>query len=82
MKLGLLLIYLRQLILGDYYSAIFFSLVYLFSNHEGKIATLIGKILNPLFLGLLFLIFLLAFSNPLGAGGTANITAAYTNHAF
>ena len=64
------------------YSAIFFSLVYLFSNHEGKIATLIGKILNPLFLGLLFLIFLLAFSNPLGAGSTANITAAYTNHAF
>ncbi len=64
------------------YSAIFFILVYLFSNHEGKITTLIGKILNPLFLGLLFLIFLLAFINPLGAGSTANITAAYTNHAF
>ncbi|MEY8293539.1 branched-chain amino acid transport system II carrier protein [Limosilactobacillus caviae] len=64
------------------YSAIFFSLVYLFSNHEGKITTLIGKVLNPLFLLLLFLIFLLAFINPLGSGNTANITAAYTSHAF
>ncbi|MCT7824407.1 MAG: branched-chain amino acid transport system II carrier protein, partial [Lactobacillus crispatus] len=64
------------------YSAIFFSLVYLFSNHEGKITTLIGKVLNPLFLLLLFLIFLLAFINPLGSRNTAAITASYARHAF
>lgn len=66
------------------YSAIFFSLVYLFSNHEGKITTLIGKVLNPLFLFLLllFLIFLLAFINPLGSRNTAAITASYARHAF
>lgn len=64
------------------YSAIFFSLVYIFSNHEGKITTLIGKVLNPLFLLLLFLIFLLAFIHPLGSGNTATITASYARHAF
>lgn len=64
------------------YSAIFFILVYFFSNHEGKITTLIGKILNPLFLLLLFVIFLLAFLHPLGSGKAAHITAAYTSHAF
>lgn len=64
------------------YSALFFGLVYLFSNHEGKITTLIGKVLNPLFLLLLFIIFLLAFIHPLGSGKTASVTAAYTSHAF
>lgn len=64
------------------YSALFFILVYLFSSHEGRITTLIGKVLNPLFLLLLFLIFLLAFISPLGHAGTTSATNLYFHHAF
>ncbi|WP_295731105.1 branched-chain amino acid transport system II carrier protein [uncultured Limosilactobacillus sp.] len=64
------------------YSAMFFGLVYRFSNHEGKITTLIGKVLNPLFLLLLFIIFLLAFMHPLGAAKSASETGTYLSHAF
>lgn len=39
------------------YSAIFFGLVYYFSLSEGKITERVGKMLNPAFLGLLFIIF-------------------------
>lgn len=64
------------------YSALFFILVYTFSAHEGRITTLIGKILNPLFLLMLFLIFLLAFISPLGHTGTTSATTLYLHHAF
>lgn len=64
------------------YSAIFFCLVYFFSARESKITTLIGKILNPLFLLMLFIIFMLAFISPLGGASTASSTAAYTQNAF
>lgn len=64
------------------YSAIFFSLVYYLSAREAKITTLIGKILNPLFLLMLFIIFLLAFISPLGSAGDITPTAAYTQNAF
>lgn len=64
------------------YSAIFFYLVYFFSARESKITTLIGKILNPLFLLMLFIIFMLAFISPLGSASTASSTAAYTQNAF
>lgn len=64
------------------YSAIFFLLVYYFSAREAKITTLIGKILNPLFLLMLFTIFLLAFISPLGKTGNITPTAAYAQNAF
>ena len=52
------------------------------SATEAKVTDLIGKILNPIFLLLLFLIFFLAFLNPMGAAKDAPLTAAYTNNAF
>lgn len=64
------------------YSAIFFALVYTFSTHEGKITTMIGKILNPLFLLMLFSIFLLAFISPMGHTATTTATILYAHHAF
>lgn len=64
------------------YSAIFFLLVYHFSARDSRITTLIGKILNPLFLLMLFIIFLLAFIHPLGQAQTASATTAYVDHAF
>lgn len=42
------------------YSAIFFGLVYYFSLSEGKITERVEKMLNPAFLGLLFIIFFIA----------------------
>ena len=64
------------------FSAIFFGIVFFLSATEAKITDLIGKILNPIFLILLFLIFFLAFLNPMGAAKDTAFTAAYTNNAF
>lgn len=64
------------------YSAIFFGIVYFFSTREGNITTIIGKILNPLFLLLLFAIFLLAFISPLGSATTTTATSAYLTSSF
>lgn len=64
------------------YSAIFFGLTYYFATRQGRIATLIGKLLNPAFLLLLFCIFFLAFIHPMGQAGSTGITAAYTHAAF
>lgn len=64
------------------YSAIFFSLMHYLSARKAKITTLIGKILNPLFLLMLFIIFLLAFMSPLGSAGNITPTAAYAQNAF
>ena len=64
------------------YSAIFFGLTYYFSTRQGRITTLIGKLLNPLFLLLLFSIFLLAFLNPMGSTENTPLTGPYLHAAF
>lgn len=64
------------------YTGAFFLLVYFFAVREGKITEIIGKILNPIFLIMLFLIFLLAFMHPMGSPKTTYPTAAYVVHAF
>lgn len=64
------------------YSAIFFLIVYSLSVTESRITDIIGKFLNPLFLILLFIIFLLAFINPIGSSQTAATTSAYMSHSF
>lgn len=63
------------------FSFLFFAIVYYLSATEAKITDLIGKILNPLFLILLFGIFLLAFINPLGSTNT-QVDPTYVNNAF
>lgn len=64
------------------FTAIFFALVYAFSVQEGKITEMIGKILNPVFLVMLFVIFTLAFIHPLGNSQTTTPTTAYMHQAF
>lgn len=64
------------------YSAAFFGLTYYFSTREGRITDTIGKMLNPLFLGLMFIIFFMAFISPMGHAGSAAITAAYRHASF
>lgn len=64
------------------YTALFFGLSYLAMVNESKITDLIGKYLNPLFLILLAIIFILAFIHPMGAAKTASVTSAYKSQAF
>lgn len=64
------------------YSACFFGLTYYFSTRQQRITTLIGKLLNPAFLLLLFTIFFLAFISPMGSTATTKITSAYRGAAF
>jgi LIVCS family branched-chain amino acid:cation transporter len=49
------------------FSAAFFGLAYFFSLRENNLLTIIGKWLNPIFIGLLILLFALAFFQPLGS---------------
>lgn len=64
------------------YTAIFFLVVYYFATKEGKITEVIGKILNPIFLIMLFVIFFLALIHPMGKVTTPQPTTAYMTHAF
>ena len=64
------------------FSALFFVAAFAFSYHENNILSNVGKVLNPLFLALLFLVFVVAFVNPLGNPQTAAVTGAYKHSAL
>lgn len=64
------------------YTALFFTLSYLAMVNASKITDWIGKYLNPIFLCLLAIIFILAFIHPMGSAKTATFTATYQNRAF
>lgn len=64
------------------YTGAFFLLVYFFAVREGKITEIIGRILNPIFLVMLCVIFLLAFINPMGSTARPQPTADYLTHAL
>lgn len=64
------------------FSALFFAAAFAFSYKENDILTNVGKVLNPVFLVLLFLIFVVAFTNPLGNPSTAPVTSSYLKGAF
>lgn len=64
------------------YTGLFFLLVYFFAGRQGKITEIIGKILNPLFLVMLLVIFLLAFIRPMGKLSAPKPTALYVHHAL
>lgn len=49
------------------FTGAFFLLTYFFATKEGKVTEIIGKVLNPAFLVMLFIIFLLAFIHPMGS---------------
>ncbi|KRL03551.1 branched-chain amino acid transport system II carrier protein [Liquorilactobacillus capillatus] len=63
------------------FSAVFFLLVYLFAKNQVQLTRYIGKWLNPLFLLLLAVIFLVALINPMGSLHQ-NITISYHKAAF
>lgn len=61
------------------FSALFFGASFAFSYRENDILSNVGKVLNPLFLALLTLVFLVAFASPLGSTTSAPVTVAYSN---
>lgn len=64
------------------FSAVFFILAFIISYRQSTILASIGKILNPLFLLLLFFVFLLAAISPMGAARQQSVTSAYQTMPF
>ncbi|MBV0931434.1 branched-chain amino acid transport system II carrier protein [Lentilactobacillus sp. IMAU92037] len=64
------------------FSVVFFGLAFLISFRESNIMTTIGKVLNPLFLLLLFSVFLLGFTHPMGSAADQAATVAYKHASF
>lgn len=59
------------------FSFLFFSAAFYFSYQESDILANLGKLLNPIFLVLLFLVFLVAFISPMGNPNNAAATTLY-----
>lgn len=59
------------------FSAVFFFLAFAFSYRENDILSNVGKVLNPMFMALLFVMFLVAFLRPLGNPMATPATSAY-----
>lgn len=64
------------------YTGAFFLLTYFFATKEGKVTAVIGKVLNPAFLVMLLVIFLLAFIHPMGKLSAPAPTTSYLHQAF
>lgn len=64
------------------FSILFFFTAWWFSRKPSKILDYVGKFLNPIFLALLAILLILAFSNPLGDVANAPIQADYQSGAF
>lgn len=64
------------------FSALFFGAAFALSYKENNIISSLGKVLNPLFLVLLFLVFVVAFLKPLGNPNTASVSANYVSGAL
>lgn len=64
------------------FSILFFSIAWYLSRKPSKLLEYIGKILNPFFLLLLFLLFLFAFINPMGVIHSAPVSESYVSNPF
>lgn len=64
------------------FSFLFFLAAFLLSYKESTIMDSVGKLLNPVFLLLLFLVFLLSFLHPMGSAASQAVTSVYQNGSF
>ncbi|CAI2652936.1 Branched-chain amino acid transport system 2 carrier protein [Apilactobacillus kunkeei] len=64
------------------FSFLFFLSAFLLSYKESSIMASVGKLLNPIFLVLLFVVFFLAFLHPMSSAGIQPVTSAYQNGSF
>lgn len=64
------------------FSIIFFALVFWVSYNQSDILSKLGKVLNPIFLVLLFIMFLIGFLHPMGHAVAMKPTADYLHAGF
>ena len=64
------------------FSIIFFALVFWVSYNQSDILSKLGKVLNPIFLVLLFIMFLIGFLHPMGHAVSMKPTADYLHAGF
>lgn len=64
------------------FSIIFFALVFWVSYNQSDILSKLGKVLNPIFLILLFIMFLIGFLHPMGHAVAMKPTADYLHAGF
>ena len=64
------------------FSIIFFALVFWVSYNQSDILSKLGKVLNPIFLVLLFVMFLIGFLHPMGHAVAMKPTADYLHAGF
>lgn len=64
------------------FSLVFFALAFAFAYRENDILTNVGKVLNPVFLVLLFVVFAVAFVKPFANPFQTQATTAYVHGAF
>ncbi|UQS85758.1 branched-chain amino acid transport system II carrier protein [Apilactobacillus apisilvae] len=64
------------------FTGIFFIATFLLAYKTTSILDSLGKILNPLFLALLFIAFLLAFLHPMGNAASQSISSTYQHASF
>lgn len=64
------------------FSFLFFLAAFLLSYKESSIMASVGKLLNPIFLVLLFVVFFLAFLHPMSSAGIQPVTSSYQNGSF
>lgn len=64
------------------FTVIFFAIVFAISYNQSDILSSLGKILNPIFLILLFVVFVIAFARPLGNPAAAHVTQEYVHGAL
>lgn len=59
------------------FTTIFFAIVFIIAYNESDILSSLGKILNPIFLVLLFIVFVIAFARPLGNLNAVPVSKEY-----
>lgn len=59
------------------FSFCFFALAFYLAYRPHQIAERVGKLLNPVFLVLLFVVFFVAFLKPMGNAASSSVTSAY-----
>lgn len=64
------------------FSVLFFGAAFLVSYHQSNVMNSVGKLLNPLFLLLLFSVFLMGAVHPMGSASHQAATAAYQHAGF
>src|SRR5699024_3686792 len=64
------------------FSPLFFGTAFLISYKQSNIMDMLGRVLNPVFLLLLFVVFLLGFFHPMGSAGDQGATLNYQSAGF